>query len=69
MLNLYEADPGHIRQLKLALDKGRARLRSSNASASTSRPRSPSCVSSNPSSSRSCASKASVAKRLIASEE
>src|SRR3954453_7679737 len=26
MLNLYEADPGHIRQLKLALEKGRTRL-------------------------------------------
>jgi DNA-binding transcriptional MerR regulator len=26
MLNLYDADPGHVRQLKLALEKGRARL-------------------------------------------
>ena len=26
MLNLYDADPGHVRQLKLALQKGRARL-------------------------------------------
>ena len=26
MLNLYDADPGHVRQLKLALEKGRTRL-------------------------------------------
>ena len=26
MLNLYDADPGHVRQLKVALQKGRARL-------------------------------------------
>jgi len=26
MLNLYDADPGHVRQLSVALEKGRARL-------------------------------------------
>src|SRR5919112_5158082 len=26
MLDLYDADPGHVRQLAVALDKGRARI-------------------------------------------